>query len=251
MLFLGDCTSKSAEGDEICDEMGSSLSAWYSGGAVEDSVMEARYEEALSLFLPEYFSDEGLDVEVVGVTVGTEGAGKGGPGKVISGENSAGKKVKAPVAVGAASAGLAALLLLLLLARRNRDPDEVSHLKLEDSDEQDGTFIREFESVTSEDSPYKSDRIGHIVGEADSVISGWTGFNSGSGSVSDAGTEEPSGKLGHPIGDVHICSSATCEVCEKRRQMGIQFIPTCVPVKPKSLPSDASREYIAEDTVDL
>ena len=76
MLFLGDCTSKSAEGDEICDEMGSSLSAWYSGGAVEDSVMEARYEEALALFLPEYFSDEGLDVEVrinnLGLQLGEE-----------------------------------------------------------------------------------------------------------------------------------------------------------------------------------
>ena len=158
--------------------------------------------------------------------------------------------INAGFAVGIAAAGLAFLLILILLIKRNNDNDEVSHLKLEE-DANDETFIREFETTASNMSRDYETRNVHVVGEADSIISGWTGFNSREGMRAHEELEMPLGKLAHPQGDVHVCSSATCDVCEKRRQQFVQFIPTGTPPRPSSLPSDASREYVAEDTVEL
>lgn len=149
--------------------------------------------------------------------------------------------VNVATVIGATAGGLAFLLLIVLLARRRTDADEVSHLKLNEDGED--TFIREFETTGSNPSGeegYETRNV-HVVGEADSIFSGWTGYtqHGKSGEETDV-----------PESNVHKCSSATCEVCEARRQQGIQFIPTRSPTRPQ-IPSDASREYLADDTVEL
>ena len=96
----------------------------------------------------------------------------------------------------------------------------------------------------------------HIVGEGDSIISHWTGYTGQRGKPSNENYEIQynSGHLGGITTDVHQCSSATCEVCERNRQAGLHFISAGTngePIRIPSLPSDASREYPAEDTVEL
>jgi len=171
---------------------------------------------------------------------------------------------KAGPFIGAA-AGLLALLLLLLLfvRRRNRyDDDEVSHLKLDDDDDDD-TFVKEFglggDGGSDDNSiprnEYQSRDI-HIVGEDDSVISHWTGYT-GRDHPSNGNYEMEyikNGPLNGIATDVHQCASATCEICAKNRQAGLSFVSAGVngeSTRSRSLPSDASREYPVEDTVEL
>lgn len=142
--------------------------------------------------------------------------------------------------IAAAAGTLALLLLIVLLVRRNRNDDEQSHLKLED--DADGTFVREFES-DSTPREYEG-RDFHVVGEEDSIFSHWTGYTGKNRSIEVGYKDQRT--------DVHQCSSATCEVCERRRQEGVSFVATGrVPSRTPSLPSNATREYAAEDTVEL
>lgn len=161
-----------------------------------------------------------------------------------------GTATSAGTIVGATAGALALLLLLMFLAKRNKDSDEVSHLKFVDDDE---TYVNEFEGKGGDsDTDSQGNRRVHVVGESDSVMSGWTGYSVDEDSIASGGDD--SGKLGHHLGDVHICSSATCELCEKRRQMGVTFIKTSAPPMPErspSIPRDATREYVAEDVVAL
>jgi len=172
---------------------------------------------------------------------------------------------KAGPYIGAA-AGLLALLLFLLcfVRRRNRyfDDDEVSHLKLDDGDDDD-TFVREFglggDGGSDDNSiprnEYQSRDI-HIVGEDDSVISHWTGYT-GRDHPTNGNYEMEyikNGPLNGIATDVHQCASATCEICAKNRQAGLSFVSAGAngePTRSRSLPSDASREYPVEDTVEL
>lgn len=160
--------------------------------------------------------------------------------------------IAAGTIIGIVAAGLAFILLLVLLIRRRQEGDEPSHYKLDD-DENEATFIREFQTDPSSDgSPYRNRNV-HVVGEGDSIISGWTGFTKQGHAIEVDDDANNPGKLGHAHGDVHLCSSATCEVCELKRRNGVQFQPTGTPPPQTSthLPSDASREYISEDTVEL
>ena len=146
-----------------------------------------------------------------------------------------------PMVIGAVAGGLAFILLLVLLARRSNDNDEdrISHLKLEEDDED--ALLREYAStgsMRSDEDRYETRNV-HVVGEADSVFSGWTGYTKNGRSGEDMDAHQ---------GDVHKCSSATCEVCEQRRQQGIQFIPTSSFLVPH-LPYDTERQYLADDTV--
>jgi hypothetical protein len=114
-------------------------------------------------------------------------------------------------------------------------------LKLEEDGED--TLLREYASTgsyPSQEGNYESRNV-HVVGETDSLYSGWTGYTKNGRSGEDADGYN---------GDVHKCSSATCEVCEQRRQQGVQFIPTSIPMR-LQLPYDTEREYIADDTVQL
>ena len=185
------------------------------------------------------------------MSVGDGGDDSSGSVGAISGASSVNEGPSPSLYVTVAAGCLALLLIIVLLARRNRDSDEVSHLKLED--EGDETFVREFEDTATTDSQYKA-RKAHVVGEEDSIFSGWTGYTKGGAGSDDGSMRQHDGfdaHLGRPHGDVHVCSSATCEVCERRRQQGLQFVPTGTPPRPRNVPFDAEREYVADDTVEL
>lgn len=213
-------------------------------GTLSKNEVEERTEDAFEKY-SQYILDEtgatGIDVSVKEAKGDDDDVDK----IIDGGDVVPDEGINAGTAVGIAAAGLAFLLLLILLIKRNNDSDEVSHLKLEEDNED--TFIREF--ATTDSNPDYHTRNVHVVGEADSIFSGWTGYNSRDGADDDE-LEVLPGKLGHIQGDVHVCSSATCEVCERKRQQGVQFIPTGTPPRPH-MPNDASREYISEDTVEL
>jgi len=181
------------------------------------------------------------DVEVDGI----------GVAQAVGQNTNDGNTSNAGTIVGATAAGLALLLFLLLWAKRNKDSDEVSHLKFVEDDD---TFVNEIEGKNGgldSDSDTEGRRV-HVVGESDSVMSGWTGYSVDDDSVCPEADQ--SGKLGHTMGDVHMCSSATCEICERRRQMGVTFVKTSappMPERPPSVPSNATRDYVAEDVVAL
>lgn len=210
--------------------------------SVDSTYLEAKIAEAFSELAALINGVNGLsfdassDVSVTDTTPGTSGA---------EGQNySVDDSVNVATVIGATAGGLALILLIVLLVRRRQESEEVSHLKLED--EGDDTFIREFDTASnpSHDGAYEPRNV-HVVGEADSIFSGWTGYT-----PHQRGEEDMAGLNAHERGDVHMCSSATCEVCERRRQQGIQFIPTGSPKRPQ-IPTNASRDYLAEDTVEL
>ena len=158
-----------------------------------------------------------------------------------------GTGIRAGPFIGSATGMLAVLLLLVLFVRRrNRyDLETVSHLKLDD-DEDDDTFYNG--SETSNFQNEYNTRDVHIIGEGDSVVSHWTGYT---------GNEKPvyrdnlysDGLM--RASDVH---QTTYEINEKKRQAGVSFVSTrtaSFPSRTPSIPSDASRDYIADDTVQL
>lgn len=134
-----------------------------------------------------------------------------------------------------AAAALVLLLLAVMLIRRKRRDEMVKHVELGDDDE---TYLRDMESNNS--SP---DRLARVVGEDDSLQSGKSNFPTDG---YFANTESrPSNQ------DVHICSSATCEVCERSRQAGVQFVPSGANLSHPPMPPGSPREYAADDTVSL
>lgn len=169
------------------------------------------------------------------------------------------RSMKAGPFIGAATGVLALLLLLVLFVRRrNRyDQEEVSHLKLDESADED-TFYNgsDGDSIGFAKHEYNSRDV-HVVGEGDSIISHWTGYTGNSKKFAQANPTEAGyqqSALVHGIStDVHQCSSATCDICAQKRQAGLNFVSTGVtePLRSRSLPSDASREYSTEDTVEL
>jgi hypothetical protein len=213
-------------------------------GAPNEAEIKQRVREALSVIAQAMEGHPDVDdvaVDTVAVSAARDGSNNGD-----------GSTTSAGTIVGATAGGLAALLLLLFLAKRKRDSsDEVSHLKFVEDDE---TFVNEFEGKAGTDSDSDAEnRRAHVIGESDSVMSGWTGYSVDEDSICSSDADR-SGKLGHQMGDVHMCSSATCETCEKRRQLGVTFIKTSAPPmpdRPPSVPRNATREYVAEDVVAL
>jgi len=187
---------------------------------------------------------DGDDTDIIGIDTerGTSNSGLRAGGKV-------------GIAIG--SLILALLLLLLVRRRRKRSNtvEDVKHVELDDDAEQE-TYLKDIDGDGSSytgsmrDSGDASPRAAHVVGEADSVYSGWTGYTADGASGGGANGNLGEGHLGQ---DVHICSSATCEICEQRRQTGatgVDFIPTDMSHS-ASLPENATRDYISKDTVDL
>ena len=229
------------------------LNVWTKGD-VDEETLKKRLAYALEYYMGKLVTDidwvkgvtEGPLVEETGGGTGSgDGNGGGGDSNAIEEMELSQSKSKAGPYIGAAAGTLAFILLLILLVRRRRnraDEEMSSHLKLDDDD--DDTF---FQDVGSEGSPNPEylGREAHVVGEADSIYSHWTGYTGKkAGDVNaDKGTTT----------DVHHCSSATCEICERRRQMGVDFVSarTASLTFPPTLPSDASRDYILEDTVEL
>eukprot|EP00531_Pseudo-nitzschia_arenysensis_P001723 CAMPEP_0116143192 /NCGR_PEP_ID=MMETSP0329-20121206/15318_1 /TAXON_ID=697910 /ORGANISM="Pseudo-nitzschia arenysensis, Strain B593" /LENGTH=533 /DNA_ID=CAMNT_0003638493 /DNA_START=153 /DNA_END=1754 /DNA_ORIENTATION=+ len=219
-------------------------------GDLNSTLFEARLKAALldylqmldnvapGLYPRQTLTDDNIQVKPVSSDVN---------GIIDSEQSQKGQGARAGPFIGAATGMLAVLLLLVLFVRRrNRFDEQVSHLKLDDDD----TFYNGSEA-TGIEHEYNTRDI-HIVGEGDSVISHWTGFTGRSNRPDDS--FERDGLIRGRSTDVHQCSSATCEICDKKRQAGVQFVKTHSPTVPQrihSLPSDASRDYIAEDTVQL
>jgi hypothetical protein len=250
----------------MCVDVSCSTSIHYIGDLGYDAVQAIIAESVKDYFgmidnVSTWYIQQGVDFQVEEVPTGSDISEINDT--VIQEQKSA---TKAGPFIGAA-AGLLALLLLVLLfvRRRNRYDDEVSHLKMDENADDDDTFVREFGlggDGGSDDNSAKADyntRDIHIVGEGDSVISHWTGYTA-RGKPSDGKYETElhnnNGVQGIAT-DVHQCSSATCEICARNRQAGLSFISTGAAganddlARNRSLPSDASREYPIEDTVEL
>jgi hypothetical protein len=244
--FAAACSSQPGSADADCRVLESTLSVWDTDGALSDTDAIESIREIFGLLANIINSLGGVitirDVKKKDITIT----------KIGNTNNAADERaVSAGGYVGIVAGGLAMMLLLVLLVRRRNGEDEVSHLKLEEDGEP--TFIRELDTEGSSPSRDYNTRKTHVVGESDSIFSGWTGYSKEE--ADDDSILGPyggaKGRLGRQHGDVHVCSSATCEVCEKRRQEGLAFVPTSSPPRPQVLPLDASREYLADDTVSL
>lgn len=167
--------------------------------------------------------------------------------------------------VAVAGTGLILILFLLLFVRR-RHSDEYSlkHRQLEDMDmDDDDTYLKDIDGDTNTSPPGSvyDNRNTYIVGEDESIMTGWTG-NNGNSTLGGDDNYDPglqrqrplyedydlAGVYGHR--DVHQCSSAMCNVCERQRRSGLQFIPSGMPSH-SSLPDNVTRTYHSSDTVQL
>ena len=131
-----------------------------------------------------------------------------------------------------AAACLLALLAIILFMHHNRREEMIKHVELPDDDD---TFLRDIEGESD-------DGLARVVGDEDSA---YTGFNSGMDGYFAGMDSRPAHQ------DVHVCSSALCDVCERSRQAGVQFIPSATHMAHANMPPDSPREYSAGDTVAL
>ena len=140
--------------------------------------------------------------------------------------------------MGIAAAALFLVLAVLMIARRKRRDEMVKHIELADDDD---TYLRDIEGESNGSSP---DRLARVVGDDDSAWTGGSHLGAMDGYFSNM-ESRPSHQ------DVHVCSSATCEVCERSRQAGVQFIPSATNMAHPPMPPHSPREYTAGDTVAL
>lgn len=169
--------------------------------------------------------------------------GNGGVSKIIGNQSQKDNKTVSPAAyLSAAAAGLVLLLFAAMLVRRRNRNDMVKHVELDDDD----TYLKDMEADSQGSSP---NRLARVVGENDSVFSGMNSFKSGDFPMDGYFTNLES-RPSHQ--DVHMCSSATCDVCESRRRAGIQFVPASAPhIKHPPMPPGSPRKYTSDDTVSL
>lgn len=165
------------------------------------------------------------------------------------------ERVKTPgyIAMGAAVGII--LLLLLLVARRRREyyaATKHKHFVGEEDDDTE-TYLKDSDEDSFEQTEH---RTAHIVGEADSVFSGWSGFTKdqrrGNEGLYPEGYNDSLDES-YENQDVHQCSSATCELCERKRRAGVtglQFVPASMPSH-SSNGHNETRHYMTEDTVAL
>lgn len=166
------------------------------------------------------------------------------------------------VAIAVAAVALVVFLLLMLFVRRRNKEDDsvIKHVYLDD-----GSHLLTDMDSNDAGSPQKQ-RVAHVVGEDDSVQSGWTGYTpefgpAGRRSGGDilADLDDLEHERGFEMGldgrtyanNVHQCSSATCDIC-MAKQHRPTFVPTGeAPALPPRMPTDARRHYVADDTVSL
>lgn len=179
---------------------------------------------------------DGNEADNIGDTSGldgTDGDAAASPTGVTQASNERG--IESGGKVGIALAGLLVLLLLLLFCfRRKRKADMLKHKQLEQYDG-DKTFISGSNNGSPNRGEYKDDdsfmdsRYGmYPEGQSEGMVLGAKSINQ----------------------DVHKCSSATCKLCEARRQGGLQFLPITGPVKVSNF-THSVREYDTDDTVNL
>jgi hypothetical protein len=135
-------------------------------------------------------------------------------------------------------AALFCILVVLVAARRNqKNRYPLKHHPLEEYD--DSTYLRDDVDAAS-----RASRRALVFNDEDSIFSGLT-------STGARGLDPPSSLANRPHQqDVHVCTSATCEICEKRRQSGLQFVPAVVPSN-SSESLSRPRSFVATDTIQL
>jgi hypothetical protein len=135
-------------------------------------------------------------------------------------------------------AALCFIVVVIFAARRNQKKHyPLKHHPLEEYD--DATYLKDDFDTTSHAS-----RRALVFNEDDSIFSGLTSHGA-------RGLDPPSSLANRPHQqDVHVCTSATCEVCEKRRQSSLQFIPAVMPSQSSGSLS-RPRSFVATDTIQL
>ena len=177
---------------------------------------------------------------------GSDGDNGGGGGSAIIGSRDApAQGVSIGGLVGVVLAALFLILVILFAARRKQKGNQaLKHQKLEEYD--DSTYLKD----DFDNSTMYSPRRAHVMSEEDSVVTGLTNFTRKNPKVAPAVISYPNSILSKGHHDVHVCSSATCEACEQRRQAGLQFIPAVMPSHSYDSVSPA-RSYVASNTVQL
>jgi hypothetical protein len=160
--------------------------------------------------------------------------------------------------VAVAGGGLLIVLFSLLFVRQRRNDEyPLKHHQLEDTMDDD-TYLKDIDGQSGSSSPgsVHDNQRAFIIGDEDTIMSGWS-YTKNGGDDSVLQMERPPntnqyGGLGGLYGsqNVHKCSSALCDICERERQSGLQFIPSAMPSH-TSLPADSSRDYLSSDTVDF
>lgn len=135
------------------------------------------------------------------------------------------------IGIAMAALVLLALLALLLRRRRKRNGDRKHDMEQVGDDTfmlDDGSPVKS--GYSDEDSAMGS-RFGmYPEGQSEGMILGSKSMNQ----------------------DVHKCSSATCTLCETRRQASVQFFPIKGPLRKQQNRNDIdTRAYGLEDTVNL
>eukprot|EP00977_Amphora_coffeiformis_P028857 scaffold37572_cov176-Amphora_coffeaeformis.AAC.2 len=154
------------------------------------------------------------------------------------------------------SVAAALLLLMLLFVVRRRSVYESAMKHKQFIDEVDECETDTYLKDSDIDSQDQQNRQVHVVGEADSVFSGWSGYTTSRETRRDNGGLHPDqygGSMDDSFlkQDVHKCASATCELCEQKRRAGIQFVPAKMPGHSSYVATDSPRHYMMEDTVTL
>jgi hypothetical protein len=158
-----------------------------------------------------------------------------------------------PVAVsGIALASLVFIGATILVARKAQQTSwQRSHHDLEEYD--DSMYLKDGfeEGLTVTTADHSERRQARVHGEADSVISNWSGY-----SVSKMEEGPLLRTFDEDVGlthfDDHVCQTLPCEVCEQRRIAGfLHVVPTSMPGHGSTLPRTAKRTYNERNTVQL
>lgn len=264
-MFTASCSSSMS--NTTCHHVDANATVYYEDGSTTTLTNDDLYNFLIT-FCEEMKDIEGIEktfdpCEAMQIFTNSPG---GGSVSAVQQNPTVTSKISPGAVVGVVLAALVALILVLFTIRERQKNDYLSkHHQLDEHD--DSTYLKDdFDGSVhnSSDGGLSSpvsltDRKHHVLGEDDSLLSGWTGISRDPNRYhEDEGPrlrsfnelDVPSDR--HVHGDVHVCSSATCEICERRRQAGVQFVPTGLnSYSHESLPSDGSREYMATDTVHL
>jgi len=206
-------------------------------GNVPDGFAKRLEQALLRMNLPEGIA------QLVGALISSsdqpavgEGSGSPGVAAVQGPQNRVAPddgRLSAGAAVGIAFAALAVVLLAVFAVRRKRRQSSSRDIKpvLTVDDEDDALMAY---------SDMQEEPKVHVLGEEDSLM------------LSQGEAVEVMSVMQTDAARQHeYCSSPSCDICEQRRQSGgVQFVETATAL-PESLPPDATRSYVADDTVTL
>jgi hypothetical protein len=263
--------------DVTCQKFGSLINI-YVNGTIPEETLRDRIFTAFNLFDTLVTDQMGVfDMQLKSIELETRGDGAG---IIDGGVDSDGSKdrVNTEVVIGSVAAGLAMFLLTLLCVvffQRQPSGMTMSHSRLEDEteEEESQTFKRHVEKsgrgVQRDANPryeYETRVIPLESSDLRSEVSQleiWSPYSIGDDTAmtEEDRLESPDTNdifwVNHPRDRTHQCSAATCEICERRRQMGVlaeeyESMRIRPPPSPELAPSyDPNRWFISEDTVEL